>query len=94
VLYYAAYRMRFEDPEFMMNFQMFTRSLPVIVGAQMVASLRRRRTGACGGTSPMDTLVVTAAPSSAPLAMRSSGRLILCVSRTVFAIGAVLPLIA
>jgi UDP-GlcNAc:undecaprenyl-phosphate GlcNAc-1-phosphate transferase len=36
--YYAAYRMRFEDPvEFMLNFQMFSRSLPVIVGAQMVA---------------------------------------------------------
>jgi UDP-GlcNAc:undecaprenyl-phosphate/decaprenyl-phosphate GlcNAc-1-phosphate transferase len=36
--YYAAYRMRFEDPEeFMKNFSMFTRSLPLIVGAQMAA---------------------------------------------------------
>ena len=36
--YYAAYRLRFEDPEdFMKNFPTFTRSLPVIVGAQMVA---------------------------------------------------------
>jgi UDP-GlcNAc:undecaprenyl-phosphate/decaprenyl-phosphate GlcNAc-1-phosphate transferase len=36
--YYAAYRLRFEDPvEFMLNFPMFTRSLPVIVAAQMVA---------------------------------------------------------
>ena len=30
--------MRFEDPdEFMQNFDMFSRSLPVVVGAQMVA---------------------------------------------------------
>src|SRR5207248_554116 len=36
--YYAAYRMRFEDPEeFMRNFSMFTKSLPVIVAAQMAA---------------------------------------------------------
>jgi len=36
--YYAAYRMRFEDPEdFMKNFEMFTRSLPVIVASQMAA---------------------------------------------------------
>jgi UDP-GlcNAc:undecaprenyl-phosphate/decaprenyl-phosphate GlcNAc-1-phosphate transferase len=36
--YYAAYRMRFEDPvEFMVNFETFTRSLPVIVASQMVA---------------------------------------------------------
>jgi len=36
--YYAAFRMRFEDPvEFMSNFGMFTRSLPVVVASQMVA---------------------------------------------------------
>jgi UDP-GlcNAc:undecaprenyl-phosphate GlcNAc-1-phosphate transferase len=36
--YYAAYRMRFENPEeFFRNFAMFTRSLPVIVAAQMLA---------------------------------------------------------
>jgi UDP-GlcNAc:undecaprenyl-phosphate GlcNAc-1-phosphate transferase len=36
--YYAAYRMRFEDPEdFMKNFAMFTRTLPVILAAQMIA---------------------------------------------------------
>jgi UDP-GlcNAc:undecaprenyl-phosphate GlcNAc-1-phosphate transferase len=36
--YYAAYRMRFEDPvEFMMNFAMFTTSLPIVLASQMVA---------------------------------------------------------
>src|SRR5205814_1084699 len=36
--YYTAYRLRFETPaEFLQNFDMFTRSLPVIVAAQMVA---------------------------------------------------------
>jgi UDP-GlcNAc:undecaprenyl-phosphate GlcNAc-1-phosphate transferase len=36
--YYAAYRMRFEDPEgFLRNFQTFTRSLPVVLAAQMIA---------------------------------------------------------
>jgi UDP-GlcNAc:undecaprenyl-phosphate GlcNAc-1-phosphate transferase len=38
VCYYAAYRMRFEDPEaFLRNFEMFSRSLPVVLGAQMMA---------------------------------------------------------
>jgi UDP-GlcNAc:undecaprenyl-phosphate GlcNAc-1-phosphate transferase len=38
ICYYAAYRLRFEDPEaFMLNFQTFSRSLPVILGAQMAA---------------------------------------------------------
>jgi UDP-GlcNAc:undecaprenyl-phosphate/decaprenyl-phosphate GlcNAc-1-phosphate transferase len=36
--YYAAYRLRFEDPEdFMKNFGNFLRSLPVVLGVQMVA---------------------------------------------------------
>ena len=36
--YYAAYRLRFEDPEeFMKNFQMFTSSLPIVVTAQLGA---------------------------------------------------------
>ena len=36
--YYAAYRLRFEDPEeFMKNFQMFTNSLPIVVTAQLAA---------------------------------------------------------
>ena len=53
ICYYAAYRLRFEDPEeFMKNFQMFT---------QLAADRRRRRRwsrssssasiAACGGTS-------------------------------------------
>jgi len=36
--YYAAYRLRFEEPEaFLRNFDAFTTSLPVIVAAQMLA---------------------------------------------------------
>jgi UDP-GlcNAc:undecaprenyl-phosphate GlcNAc-1-phosphate transferase len=36
--YYAAYRLRFEDPnEFLLNFDRFTRSLPIVVAAQMIA---------------------------------------------------------
>jgi UDP-GlcNAc:undecaprenyl-phosphate GlcNAc-1-phosphate transferase len=36
--YYVAYRLRFEDPEaFMKNFATFTRSLPVVLAAQLVA---------------------------------------------------------
>lgn len=36
--YYAAYRLRFEDPEdFMKNFGNFTSSFPLVVGVQMVA---------------------------------------------------------
>jgi UDP-GlcNAc:undecaprenyl-phosphate GlcNAc-1-phosphate transferase len=38
VCYYAAYRLRFEDPEdFLRNFTTFTTSLPVVVTAQMLA---------------------------------------------------------
>jgi len=36
--YYAAYRLRFEDPEdFMKNFGNFTSSFPLVIGVQMVA---------------------------------------------------------
>jgi UDP-GlcNAc:undecaprenyl-phosphate GlcNAc-1-phosphate transferase len=36
--YYAAYRLRFEDPDdFLRNFATFTRSLPVVLAAQMIA---------------------------------------------------------
>ena len=36
--YYAAYRLRFEDPEdFMKNFPAFSRTLPVVLAAQMTA---------------------------------------------------------
>jgi UDP-GlcNAc:undecaprenyl-phosphate GlcNAc-1-phosphate transferase len=38
IAYYAAYKLRFEDPEdFMKNFANFTRSFPVVVGTQMIA---------------------------------------------------------
>jgi UDP-GlcNAc:undecaprenyl-phosphate GlcNAc-1-phosphate transferase len=38
ICYYAAYRLRFEDPEdFMKNFATFSRSLPVILAAQLIA---------------------------------------------------------
>ena len=50
--YYAAYRLRFEDPEdFMKNFGNFTTSLPVVVGAQMVAFFASASIAACGATS-------------------------------------------
>jgi UDP-GlcNAc:undecaprenyl-phosphate GlcNAc-1-phosphate transferase len=36
--YYAAYRLRFEDPEdFLRNFSTFTTSLPVVIAAQLIA---------------------------------------------------------
>jgi UDP-GlcNAc:undecaprenyl-phosphate GlcNAc-1-phosphate transferase len=36
--YYVAYRLRFEDPhEFAKNFEMFQRSFPIVVAAQMIA---------------------------------------------------------
>jgi UDP-GlcNAc:undecaprenyl-phosphate GlcNAc-1-phosphate transferase len=58
--YYAAYRMRFEDPEeFMKNFSMFTRSLPLIVGAQMAAFFAVGvYRGAWRHFGMMDTLVI------------------------------------
>jgi UDP-GlcNAc:undecaprenyl-phosphate/decaprenyl-phosphate GlcNAc-1-phosphate transferase len=38
ISYYAAYKLRFEDPEdFMRNFANFSRSLPVVLAAQLVA---------------------------------------------------------
>jgi UDP-GlcNAc:undecaprenyl-phosphate GlcNAc-1-phosphate transferase len=97
--YYAAYRMRFEDPvEFMMNFQMFTRSLPVIVGAQMIAFFA---VGVYRGIwrhfGMMDTLVVARGVGVgvmlAMLVILGAFRFF-AYSRTVFAIYAVLMLIA
>jgi UDP-GlcNAc:undecaprenyl-phosphate GlcNAc-1-phosphate transferase len=38
IAYYGAYKLRFEDPEdFMKNFANFSRSLPIVLAAQMVA---------------------------------------------------------
>ena len=97
--YYAAYRMRFEDPvEFMLNFQMFSRSLPVIVASQMVAFFV---VGVYRGVwrhfGMMDTLVVARGvflgAASALLVILGAFRFF-AYSRTVFAIYAVLLLIA
>ena len=97
--YYAAYRMRFEDPvEFMVNFPTFSKSLPVIVAAQMVAFFAvgvYRGVWRYFGLS--DTLVVA---RGVALGVTATMVVILGVyrffaySRTVFAIYAVLLLIA
>jgi len=97
--YYAAYRMRFEDPEdFMKNFAMFSRSLPVILAAQMVAFFA---VGVYRGVwrhfGMMDTLVVARGvffgAATALLVILGVYRFF-AYSRTVFAIYAVLLLIA
>jgi UDP-GlcNAc:undecaprenyl-phosphate/decaprenyl-phosphate GlcNAc-1-phosphate transferase len=96
--YYAAYRMRFEDPvEFMMNFEMFSRSLPVIVGAQMVAFfLVGVYRGVWRHFGLMDTLVVArgvfVGVVLAMLVILGAFRFF-AYSRTVFAIYGVLLLI-
>jgi len=58
--YYAAYRLRFEDPEsFMHNFMMFRNSLPIILAAQLVAFFAVGvYRGAWRHFGMMDTLVV------------------------------------
>jgi UDP-GlcNAc:undecaprenyl-phosphate GlcNAc-1-phosphate transferase len=99
ICYYAAYRLRFEDPvEFMSNFSMFSRSLPLIVASQMVAFFV---VGVYRGVwrhfGMMDTLVIA---RGVFLGMASALLIILGVyrffaySRTVFAIYAVLLLMA
>jgi UDP-GlcNAc:undecaprenyl-phosphate/decaprenyl-phosphate GlcNAc-1-phosphate transferase len=97
--YYTAYRLRFEEPEeFMKNFATFTRSLPVIVAAQMAAffvvGVYR---GAWRHFGMMDTLVVARG-----VFFGAGGALLIILgvyrffaySRTVFAIYGVLLLIA
>src|SRR5262245_5263602 len=97
--YYAAYRMRFEDPEdFMKNFGTFTKSLPVILAAQMIAffvvGVYR---GAWRHFGMMDSLVIA---RGVFLGAVTAQLVILYVyrffaySRTVFAIYGVLLLIA
>ena len=97
--YYTAYRLRFETPaEFLQNFDMFTRSLPVIVAAQMVAFFV---VGVYRGVwrhfGMMDTLVVARGVFfglvSALLVILGVYRFF-AYSRTVFAIYAVLLLVA
>ena len=97
--YYAAYRMRFEDPEeFMRNFSMFTKSLPVIVATQMAAFFA---VGVYRGVwrhfGMMDTIVVARGVffgAAAALIVIIGGFHFFAYSRTVFAIYAVLLLIA
>jgi UDP-GlcNAc:undecaprenyl-phosphate/decaprenyl-phosphate GlcNAc-1-phosphate transferase len=97
--YYAAYRLRFEDPvEFMLNFPTFVRSLPVIVGAQMVSFFA---VGVYRGMwrhfGMLDTLVVARGVffgvTSALVVILGVYRFF-AYSRSVFAIYAVLLLIA
>jgi UDP-GlcNAc:undecaprenyl-phosphate GlcNAc-1-phosphate transferase len=99
ICYYAAYRMRFEDPvEFMLNFPMFSRSLPVIVASQMVAFFA---VGVYRGVwrhfGMMDTLVVARGvffgAGSALLIILGAYRFF-AYSRTVFAIYGVLLVMA
>jgi UDP-GlcNAc:undecaprenyl-phosphate/decaprenyl-phosphate GlcNAc-1-phosphate transferase len=97
--YYAAYRLRFEDPEdFMKNFPTFTKSLPVILGAQMVAFfVAGVYRGVWRHFGMLDSLVVA---RGVFLGAVTAQLIILYVyrffaySRTVFAIYGVLLLIA
>jgi UDP-GlcNAc:undecaprenyl-phosphate GlcNAc-1-phosphate transferase len=97
--YYTAYRLRFEDPEeFMLNFATFTRSLPVIVAAQMAAFFAVGvYRGAWRHFGMMDTLVIARGvffgAGSALLVILGVYRFF-AYSRTVFAIYGVLLLIA
>ena len=99
ICYYAAYRLRFEDPgDFLNNFAIFMQSLPVIVAAQMLAFFA---VGVYRGLwrhfGMTDTLVVA---RGVFLGVASALLVILGVfkmfaySRTVFAIYAVLLLLA
>jgi UDP-GlcNAc:undecaprenyl-phosphate GlcNAc-1-phosphate transferase len=99
IAYYCAYKLRFEDPEdFMKNFANFSRSLPVVLAAQMVAFFV---VGVYRGIwrhfGMMDTVVVA---KGVFLGTVSAQLVILYVyrffsySRTVFAIYGVLLLLA
>jgi UDP-GlcNAc:undecaprenyl-phosphate GlcNAc-1-phosphate transferase len=99
VCYYTAYKLRFENPEdFMYNFETFTRSLPVVLAAQMIAFfIVGVYRGVWRHFGMMDTLVVA---KGVFLGTVSAQLVILYVyrffafSRTVFAIYGVLILIA
>src|SRR5262245_19517262 len=99
ISYYAAYRLRFEDPiDFLNNFEMFLRSLPVIVATQMIAFfIVGVYRGVWRHFGMMDTLVVARGvflgAASALLVILGVYRLY-AYSRTIFAIYAVLLLMA
>jgi UDP-GlcNAc:undecaprenyl-phosphate GlcNAc-1-phosphate transferase len=97
--YYAAYRMRFEAPEdFMRNFDQFSKSLPIVLAAQMIAFFV---VGVYRGVwrhfGMMDTLTVARGVFfgvvSAQLVILYAYRFV-AYSRTVFVIYAVLLLMA
>jgi UDP-GlcNAc:undecaprenyl-phosphate GlcNAc-1-phosphate transferase len=99
ITYYAAYRLRFEDPsDFLLNFANFSRSLPVVLSAQLLAFFA---VGVYRGTwrhfGMMDTVVVA---KGVLIGVIAAELVILYVyrffsySRTVFAIYGVLVLLA
>ena len=99
ITYYAAYRLRFEDSgDFLLNFANFSRSLPVVLSAQLLAFFA---VGVYRGTwrhfGMMDTVVVA---KGVLIGVISAQLVILYVyrffsySRTVFAIYGVLLLLA
>src|SRR5262245_8371467 len=99
ICYYAAYRLRFEDPgDFLNNFAIFMQSLPVVVAAQMVAFFA---VGVYRGVwrhfGMSDTLVVArgvfVGVAGALLVILGVFK-VYAYSRTVFAIYAVLLLVA
>ena len=97
--YYAAYRFRFEDSlEFLRNFDMFLKSLPVVLGVQMVAFFV---VGVYRGLwrhfGMPDTLVIARGVffgTAGSLVVIIFGLRYLAYSRTVFAIYAVLLMLA
>ncbi|MDP3716175.1 MAG: glycosyl transferase [Acidobacteriota bacterium] len=97
--YYAAYRLRFEDPEdFMKNFQNFTASFPLIVAVQMIAffvvGLYR---GVWRHFGLADTLVITRGVVFGAMATQIIilyAYRFFSYSRSVFAIYAILLLLA
>jgi UDP-GlcNAc:undecaprenyl-phosphate GlcNAc-1-phosphate transferase len=97
--YYAAYRLRFEDPDdFLRNFAVFTQSLPVILAAQLLAffgvGVYR---GAWRHFGMMDSLVVARGVFFGTVGAELFILYVyhfMAYSRTVFAIYAVLLLIA
>jgi len=99
IAYYGAYKLRFEDPEdFMKNFANFSRSLPVVLAAQMVAFfIVGVYRGMWRHFGMMDTVVVA---KGVFLGVVTAQLVILYVyrffsySRTVFAIYGVLLLLA
>ncbi len=97
--YYSAYRLRFEDPEdFLRNFSNFTRSLPVVLAAQLLAFFA---VGVYRGTwrhfGIMDTVVVAKGMLLGVVAAQLTILYIyrfFSYSRTVFVIYGVLLLLA